>query len=158
MADRPIPERVKLDDPDFERKVMRMLESLDSDVELSEIEEDDQYSESEHDTDSAISADEDGPASEGSVRSSESEGNDENELSMDVRYFYDKNRFKCLANPPNRNVRTPAHNIIKVPTSRSSATKLDPLTAFMSIFTEEMMDQIQEWTNKRIQSSRVVQV
>ncbi|CAH1990239.1 unnamed protein product [Acanthoscelides obtectus] len=85
MADRPIPERVKLDDPDLERKVMRMLESLDSDVELSEIEEDDQYSESEHDTDSAISADEDGPASEGSVRSSESEGNDENELNMDDR-------------------------------------------------------------------------
>lgn len=155
----PVPKRVRYDDPKFEEKVLRIFDSLDSDVDLSD-QEDDAVLESEHDTNSVQSADEepdyrqDIDTDQSSYEESEDHASEDEDEGSVPKYYYGRNRFKWSATAPIRNVRTPAHNIIKIPTSRFPTKNIDPVDAWLSIFTEDMIAQVIHWTNKKIISSR----
>lgn len=72
-----------------------MLDSIDSDIKLSD-QEDGYYIVSEHDSDSAESSDLQASPQTNSKSSAETEASDDEtvELTDGPKYFYDQNRFK----------------------------------------------------------------
>ncbi|KAJ4451676.1 hypothetical protein ANN_03146 [Periplaneta americana] len=73
--------------------------------------------------------------------------------------LYGKNACKWSATEPNRNRRTPAHNIVmKVPTLKGKAKNLgnscNPLQAWECLFTDDIITEIVIHTNEKISSYR----
>lgn len=157
MASGRVPDSVSIGDPDFEAKINRMLESLDSDVEISDQDEGDEAEVSEHDTDSEIEGD-----WEQVTRNKKSDNGSEDSTSTDndddlQNYFYGKNRFKWSSKEPSRKVRTPAHNILRLPAIRIPQNERDnfePLTAWELIYDESMLQSILTWTNQKLEQVR----
>lgn len=125
-----MPTKVRLDDPDFEPKVLRMVENLDSKVEIEDEyysgeDEPDQPLDSDHETESEESASiEDEEAAD--TKTAE-------DLSREKNYYYGKNRFKWAKQEPRRNITSLSHNIIKLRGLRQCAKeidKADPLTTW----------------------------
>lgn len=130
------------DFPDFVNSVLDDYEG--SDASDCEIENDPDYN-SEHDTHSEQEDDSEEEVDAGYQRSS--------------LYLYGKNGFKWCTTEPNKNRRTPAHNIvIKVPTLKGVAKDLgntcSPIQAWGCLFTEDMITEIVRHTNTKISSYR----
>lgn len=73
------------------------------------------------------------------------------------QYYYGKNRFKWSSIEPTRNVKTPSHNIVRLPAVRSFAKLPDiaDLQSYWSLlFTDEMLQNIITWTNIKIRKMR----
>lgn len=157
MASGRVPVKVNIADPDFEAKMNRMSDSLDSDVEISDEGEEDIVEESEHDTDSEIEVD-----WEQEIRNNRSDNTSEGSTSTDddddlPNYYYGKNRFKWSRAEPSRKIRTSAHNIVRLPTIRIPQIEgedFEPLTAWELIFDESMLQSILTWTNQKLQQIR----
>lgn len=142
MADRAGPSRhIRPHDPGFDDKILQWLDSDLSDVE-SDVDSDFAI-QSDHNTDT----EEEGTGSEG-----------EDQEPTEQQYFYGKNRYKWAANEPARNVRTPGHNIIRLPMLRSEArlmNKIECKTAWNFIFSKEMVQLIVRWTNVKMYRMRL---
>lgn len=108
--------------------------------------EDAEYIPSDHNTDSEESATSDATC--------ELEG--DTDISDIPNYYYGKNRFKWSSNQPSRNVRTPSHNILRLPSIRrnNNSELLDPVDAFQLIFDDRMMEIMLHWTNKKLEDIR----
>nr|CAI5836442.1 unnamed protein product [Callosobruchus analis] len=69
-------------------------------------------------------------------------------------YFYGKSRYKWSRDPPTRDRRTPAHNIVThLPGLRGSARLTNPTTplqAWQLLFTDEILEVILKHTNAKI--------
>ncbi|KAK9716820.1 Transposase IS4 [Popillia japonica] len=69
-------------------------------------------------------------------------------------YFYGKNRFKWAKNPPRRDGRTPAHNIVTHLPGLKGPARLanpqSPLQAWKLLFTDEILEIILDHTNAKI--------
>lgn len=160
MASGRVPDKVNIADPDFEVKINRMLESLDSDVELSDQGEDDNVEESEHGTDSEIEVDWEQQARNKRNNTTSEDGtstDDEDDDEDDRNYYYGKNRFKWSSAEPRREIRTLAHNILRLPAIRIPQTEgknFEPLTAWKLIFDDFMLQSILTWTNQKLQQVR----
>ncbi|GBP70310.1 hypothetical protein EVAR_52329_1 [Eumeta japonica] len=90
--------------------------------------------------------------------SPDTSGDEETQSSGEnARYYYGRNRYKWSSDPPSRNVRLQAHNIIRLPTIRNTVYEngpLSPLESFQLIFDGQMMEIIQQWTNKKLEKLR----
>lgn len=159
---RPVPSSVRVDDPDAASIVNLWLEedgddaedeSVSSDVgtgirknipELCSDDDDSDYILSDHDTNSEcseISSDERDAAT--SVK--------------DQNYYYGKNEYKWAVTPPVRNVRTPAHNILRLPRLKppgATQESLTPMDSFQIIFSDSMLNVILTWTNNKLEELR----
>ncbi|CAH1996064.1 unnamed protein product [Acanthoscelides obtectus] len=98
MASARVPDSVNFADPDFEAKVMRMLESLDSDVDMSDQDED-YVEESEYDTDSELDLEPNEEFDQSNNQSVQVSDNDSSD-NEDPNYYYGKNRFKWSYTEP----------------------------------------------------------
>ncbi|KAK9752458.1 hypothetical protein QE152_g4181 [Popillia japonica] len=56
------------------------------------------------------------------------------------KYMYGKNRYKWAATEPTRNVRTPAHNILKLPGNRNALPIIEALKTWQQIFSQDILD------------------
>ncbi|XP_047531408.1 piggyBac transposable element-derived protein 4-like [Vanessa atalanta] len=132
------------EDADDEEKEEDFSSYVPNDV-LSD-NEDAEYIPSDHNTDSEESATSDVA----------SDVDHETAVSDISHYYYGKNRFKWSSNPPTRNVRTPSHNILRLPSIRrnNNSEVLDPVDAFRLIFDDRMMEIILHWTNKKLEDIR----
>ncbi|KFM73858.1 PiggyBac transposable element-derived protein 4, partial [Stegodyphus mimosarum] len=114
-----------------------------SDLEFSDESSNDEVNESEHDTNSEISADE----NEDPCSPSTSD------------FFIGKNEFKWSIQEPNKAVRTRSHNIIlQLPGLKSAARigpKVDPEGAWNLLFDESILRIIVKWTNVKINEIRM---
>ncbi|KAK9708169.1 hypothetical protein QE152_g27385 [Popillia japonica] len=64
------------------------------------------------------------------------------------------NRYKWAATEPTRNVRTPAHNILKLPGNRNALPTIEALKAWQQIFSQDILDIVVYYTNLKIQEFR----
>lgn len=135
--------------PDFVRKTLEELEEGEEGSDANDLDdENDPSYNSEHET-----------ASEQTHDSSESDKLERNKQRGESSSFYGRNRYKWSALEPQRNVKTPAHNlIIKVPTLKGPASRLgdscSPLEAWECLFTRDMLEEIVNHTNVKISSYR----
>lgn len=70
-----------------------------------------------------------------------------------ANYFYGRNRFKWSKTPPVRNVRTQSHDILRVPSASMATIEnvvLSPMETFQLIFNSQMIEIVQQWTNKKL--------
>lgn len=152
------PVRVRFTDPNVEGTLQRWLD--ESDEEFSDQEGD---LESIISTENFITSDHE-TASELSFNASDVDDQEkiqdiENEEESDTteplkKYFYGKNRYKWAATEPRRNVRIPAHNILKLPGNKNALPKIDPVTAWQQIFSEDILHIVVHYTNLKIQEFR----
>lgn len=70
---------------------------------------------------------------------------DPEEVNQTGNYYYGKNRYKWAKNPPKRDVRTPAHNLVThLPGLKGPARLRNPSTpyeAWQVLFTHEILDE-----------------
>ena len=107
-------------DDDFEEVCTNWYNEANSDISDDEVEEENCIH-SDHLTDSEQEMSENEAEHDQEMISSE----DEEECIDSSNYYYGKNRFKWSKKEPTRNVRTPAHNIIVLPSMRSHVEKSD---------------------------------
>lgn len=84
--------------------------------------------------------------------SSEQESSEEEQLVV-KRYAYGKNRMKWALTAPTRNVRTPQHNILKLPTLRGAARLVEsatPQEIWNTMFDSQMIAMVVQWTNVKL--------
>lgn len=168
MANLPGPSGVNPLDDNYETVVstwLRELEALDENEDdagtqpqeheleelLSDVDDGD-YIESEHQTESEMSNDSDPELEEPDTSIIETPSN---------TYYYGKNRFKWSSKPPTRNIRTLAHNIIRLPCNKPAVAQenpFSPLESFQHIFDLRMMDIVLKWTNKKLEKIRSIHV
>ena len=86
-------------------------------------------------------------------------GNDEEELVVEenvcesrVNYFYGKNGFKWSALAPTRCVKTPLHNIVRLPVATQPKSENDLCGYWSRIFDAEMENMILEHTNTKLKA------
>lgn len=107
MSSQNIPDKASVNNPKCAEKVMIMFEPLNSDIELSDEDGDEDYIiESEHNSSSDESADENEEIIENSNEEEVTENLDGEETMTQSNYYYGKNRFKWSSREPTRNVRT----------------------------------------------------
>lgn len=148
--------KVKSTDPNFEETVQRWFDECDSDFSDQDCD-----SESNSATGNPITSDHE-TASELSDNESDDqddmqaiESEEESDASVpSKKYFYGKNRFKWSTTEPTRNVRTPAHNILKLPGNKNALPKIEPLEAWQKIFSHDILDIVVHYTNLKIQEFR----
>nr|CAI5863206.1 unnamed protein product [Callosobruchus analis] len=137
-----------LNDSDFEEgpRVSAGLEDSDSDLSDAESEHTD------HDTDSEQEFS-DGDNIQDNLDDAMS-GDVSNQETSSSSYFYGKSRYKWSRDPPTRDRRTPAHNIVThLPGLRGSARLTNPTTplqAWQLLFTDEILEVILKHTNAKI--------
>nr|CAI5828648.1 unnamed protein product [Callosobruchus analis] len=130
-------EDIILNDSDFEEgpRVSAGLEDSDSDLSDAESEHTD------HDTDSE-------------QEFSDGDNIQANQETSSSSYLYGKSRYKWSRDPPTRDRRTPAHNIVThLPGLRGSARLTNPTTplqAWQLLFTDEILEVILKHTNAKI--------
>lgn len=131
---------VRPNDPNFEEVVLQWFE--ESEASDNEIENDDVYEESEHNTESD---------------QSEEENSNDEEINIG-NYFYGKgNAYKWSSQPPVRNVRTPAHNLVRkfpgvIGKARSLGAESNIEEFWSCIFSESMLNELLLRTNDKIRS------
>nr|CAI5861519.1 unnamed protein product [Callosobruchus analis] len=141
-------EDIILNDGDFEEgpRVSAGLEDSDSDLSDAESEHTD------HDTDSEQEFS-DGDNIQDNLDDAMS-GDVSNQETSSSSYFYGKSRYKWSRDPPTRDRRTPAHNIVThLPGLRGSARLTNPTTplqAWQLLFTDEILEVILKHTNAKI--------
>ncbi|VEN50428.1 unnamed protein product, partial [Callosobruchus maculatus] len=141
-------EDIILNDSDFEEgpRVSAGLEDSDSDLSDAESEHTD------HDTDSEQEFS-DGDNIQDNLDDAMS-GDVSNQETSSSSYFYGKSRYKWSRDPPTRDRRTPAHNIVThLPGLRGSARLTNPTTplqAWQLLFTDEILEVILKHTNAKI--------
>nr|CAI5845241.1 unnamed protein product [Callosobruchus analis] len=141
-------EAIILNDSDFEEgpRVSAGLEDSDSDLSDAESEHTD------HDTDSEQEFS-DGDNIQDNLDDAMS-GDVSNQETSSSSYFYGKSRYKWSRDPPTRDRRTPAHNIVThLPGLRGSARLTNPTTplqAWQLLFTDEILEVILKHTNAKI--------
>lgn len=147
---------VNVTDPNFEECVLRWFD--ESDVEFSDQDRD---SASNISIENAIASDHE-TASELSGNESDDQdamqvietGEDSDVSDPGKKYMYGKNRYKWAATEPTRNVRTPAHNILKLPGNRNALPTIEALKAWQQIFSQDILDIVVYYTNLKIQEFR----
>lgn len=158
--------KIRYGDADFEKYAMQWLDEIEANDDNDDLDSDGEYEESEHDSESEI----DLPESENESEISndkqipaEEEINDFDTTNTGETTFaksiYGKNRFKWSINPPiAKNTRTLKHNIIlKLPGLRGPLARektSQPLDDWKLLFTEEMLQNIVQWTNVKIRIHR----
>lgn len=155
--------RVRLGDPDYEETLLKWFNEADSDCENSDNSDlDDNYEHSDHETDSEQEGEEDYNECDNVSESGEKNDRDEELDRIESEsennqgkktYIYGKNRFKWSSVHPVRNIRTPSHNIVRIP----AAVPLPQNSCdyiFGRLFSESMVDRILECSNKKIYSIR----
>ncbi|CAH1979595.1 unnamed protein product [Acanthoscelides obtectus] len=152
------PNRVRFTDPNFEETVQRWFEECDEDFSDQDADPESNITSenaitSDHETTSELSysaSDDDGREETQVIESEE-----DSETSEPVnRYFYGKNRYKWAATEPTRNVRTPAHNILKLPGNKNALPSIEPVDAWRKIFSDDILDIVVHYTNLKIQEFR----
>lgn len=163
--------RVNVFDSDFENQAMLWFEEINSDNSDIEAEEnvciesdhesaseqeasgDEQdYLPSDNENDNVVLGDSDTSDSEAS--NSEASGANKKNKSKQ-KYIYGKNRCKWSTSEPVRKIRTQAHNIIRLPSSRLAVEdKTDPKSFFNQLFSAEMYNLVIEHTNKKLENMR----
>ncbi|CAH2000010.1 unnamed protein product [Acanthoscelides obtectus] len=149
------PNRVRFTDPNFEETVQRWFEECDE-----EFSDPDADPESNITSENTITSDHE-TGSELSYSASDDDGQDVTESGEDSetsepvkKYFYGKNRYKWASTEPTRNVRTPAHNILKLPGNKNALPNIEPVNAWRKIFSEDILDIVVHYTNLKIQEFR----
>lgn len=162
--------QVNVLDSNFDEIVMKWYDSDNSDVEPEENE----YIVSEHESASEQEVSDDDsnykPCDETQkmdVSSGDSDGENSSNDELDSyhvgnrneekvkKYYYGKNRFKWSTKEPTRNIRTLAHNIVRLPAVRVVVDdNTNPKTFFSKLFSVPMYELIIEWTNKKLASMR----
>lgn len=129
-----------VNDSRFEENVLNELNDLESDFSDEEDQnvEVNAALESEHDTTSEVEASDD-----------ERESQDQN----DDRFFISRNNFRWSKVEPRRNVRNPAHNILRIGNRRCLQNQ-NEVNVWDTFFTEDMLNIILEWTNKKLHDLR----
>lgn len=141
--------RVRFGDKHFEETLQKWYDEVDSDASDIDNVPEDKFDNSDHDS-----------ASEQSEDSDDGEGDSDDEpLINRVKYFYGKNRCRWCKTEVRPSSRTRKHNIvIKVPVLKARAqrigTKADPLSVWQLLFSDEIMDTVIRWTNKRLAKIR----
>lgn len=148
--------RIKTTDPNFEECVQKWIEECDSDCSDLDGDPDSNITvenvvSSDHETASELSGDDSDYQEEMQITESE---DDEDTTEPGTKYFYGKNRYKWAAAEPTRNVRTPAHNLLKLPGNKNASSKIVPLEAWQTIFSQDMLDTVVRYTNLKIQEFR----
>lgn len=156
----PGPSSVKIYDDNYESVVngwLQELEKLDDSNSNTSIEQKQPDDDIVSDTDDAPYIPSDHEST--SELSGDSDTDDfENIAPSETNYFYGKNRFKWSKIAPARNVRTPSHNIIRLPCAKGQFRQedlLSPCESFQQIFDQQMLDNILTWTNKKLQNIRL---
>lgn len=135
---------VQLADPDFEEICTQWYNEANSDFSSDESEDQEPIL-SDHLTDSEQEIDEE----------NEEITYEHAEEEKEAGYYYGRNRFKWSRKEPTRNVRTPAHNIVILPSVRSHVQKSSsPLYYFDALFSSEMYDIIIKKTNEKLATLR----
>lgn len=170
--------RVRYEDPEFEKIVTQWFEEAGGYVSDIDDCQSDEYEESQHDSDSEMSAPEaeDVPADNEETEHQEKieqENNEyldiaEGELEAEVedrivskskKSYFGTNRFKWCSAPPQSRTRTRQHNIlVQLPGLRPSAnlgTEANPKSVWKLIFSEEMLNIVLQWTNVKLSSVRI---
>lgn len=151
-------EEVNLLDPDFEEKCLKWYEE---EGDTSDEESGDNYIESDHDSVSEMDVsdcenpNEDANCME-NIQSSDS-ASDIPESEKTGQYFYGKGKkkkFKWAKAEPVRNVRTLAHNIIRLPMARNQPEGNMPSQFFHRMFSSEMYEVCIQWTNVKLAKMR----
>lgn len=138
-------------DPDFEELCNKWYNETNSDISDSE-DEQDTWIASDHETASEQEIDSSEDVSD--VEDMESDGSLD-QANNERRYFYGKNRFKWSKIEPARNVRTPQHNIIRIPIARVQIDDIqNPLCFFNKLFSQDMYDLVITWTNNKLANMR----
>lgn len=154
--------RISVLDPDFEKIVTQWYEDIETDNSDTETDAN-VYQESEHETASEqehSDSDDDLECIPDNHNVIESEDEitdtDDNTITKKKQNnFYGKNRYKWSKKEPTRNVRVPAHNIIRLPVARVDVDdETNPLLFFNKLFCNEMCDLIIRWTNKKLSAMR----
>lgn len=145
---------IKLNDPNFHEKVQAVLDEIGSDV--SDIDcsdqEDGECILSNHDTNSCVSCDSEDGGENNSSMVDTTEDSESDDAGRQKNY-YGRNRFKWSVVEPSRNVRTPAHNKLKIPSLRADLrgkTCMEPIDVWSLIFSDEMVNNVVRWTNTKI--------
>lgn len=130
---------VKGSNEDFEQVITAWLAEEESDC--SEIEscgDDFVPKQSDHDSNTETS------------ESSESEV--EEKCPSEANYYYGKNKYKWAKTSPNPAVRTAKHNIVlRLPSSKlTKEEKKEPFCIWKKIISQEILDEILLWTNKKL--------
>lgn len=141
---------VKATDSNFEDTLLKWFDEPDSDYS-----DQDCHPKGNVDEDGAILSDHE-TCSELSHGESEEENETEvMETEEDyTRYYYGKNRYKWAVTEPTRNVRTLAHNILKLPGNKYVNKNIEPIDAWKKIFSQDILDIIVHNTNIRINKFR----
>ncbi|XP_049961626.1 piggyBac transposable element-derived protein 4-like [Schistocerca serialis cubense] len=151
MSGNPGPSFVRTDDSNFEEKLSRIIDEVGSDIsdfDFSYVKDGD-IIHSEHDSESSVSGE-----SESDEERYEGESDSDEEEERAGKYFYGRNRSKWSAVQPNRHVRIPTHNILKIPALRHKfrgQSQIDPLTAWSYIFSDDMLNEILTGTNEKLE-------
>lgn len=143
---------VNIFDDDFEAVCTKWYNEANSDISDEETEEK-TCIESDHssDTEQELSEDEVEIFSETEF----SEEEEEEEHDEHGNYYYGKNRFKWSKKEPTRNVRTPAHNIVLLPSISSHVEKSsNPVYYFNKMFSADMFALIVKRTNEKLATFR----
>lgn len=152
-------ETVNVLDNDFEEITLRWYDEIDSDFSGNE-DDLDEYIASEHDTNSEESDTEDSDKENEDVANqdietqfTDTEGSADLEEVVVKKYAYGKNRFKWALTPPIKSVRTPQHNIIKLPVLRGAARSIEsasPEEIWNNLFDDHMISLVVQWTNVKL--------
>lgn len=156
--------RVRLNDPDFEDTLRKWYEEDFSDNSDIEDYSEDYRIESEHDTNSEQSDFDEGDPQNTSLdhlsdadEPNQSEGTRNENSSV---YTYGKNRYRWSCSEVQPSSKTRKHNIImKIPALTAVARNLgdtaDPLSVWGLLFSDNILQQIIEWTNKKLGAMRL---
>lgn len=145
--------RVKYGDKDYEETLLKWTEEVSSGE--SDIESDADFVPSDHDTDSEIEADEDFGHN---LSQGEELQRGELDPSPSTNFWYGKNRYKWSKIPPfSKTTRTLKHNIvIKCPGLKNRGIyKEEPENVWNTLFDNNIIRIILEWTNKRMARIRL---
>lgn len=142
-------EIISTKDSCFDEKIKLWLEEELSDTEnISDIDN------SDHEEDVIVESEHD------SVSEQSCESDCEQLMSFDStlerkKFFYGKGRYKWSKEEFPKNVRTPSHNILKIPfTKKDFRETLSHFSSFNMVFSDEMLNIIIKYTNVKLKNIR----
>ncbi|CAH2098251.1 unnamed protein product [Euphydryas editha] len=144
-------------DPRLSAILDSMLNEDESGSEADDIEQNYVPPQSDHDTASETEESDSGEQNQLDVDTKDSSWeSDENIPLAHVGYLYGKNKYKWSKIPPNRAVRTPAHNIVQrqPPTNLTQNDEKDPFSIWKKLIDKNILEEILLWTNLKLAEVR----